>query len=61
MRQELMICKKPLLEEAVQQILGVRLRGLYTDISTRTGERVIVMTLQELPAHLEQARELAPV
>jgi uncharacterized protein YbcI len=45
---------RELLEEAVQNILGVKILSLHTDISTRTGESVIVFTLSADP--VEKAR-----
>ena len=40
---------RPLLEEAVEKILGVKVKSLHTDISTVTGERVILFTLDSSP------------
>ncbi|MEE4365224.1 MAG: DUF2294 domain-containing protein [Desulfotignum sp.] len=40
---------RPLLVEAVEKILGVTVRSLHTDISTITGERVILFTLVSTP------------
>jgi uncharacterized protein YbcI len=42
---------RPLLEAAVQEILGVRVKSLHTDISTVTGERIILFTLASTPLH----------
>jgi len=36
---------RPLLEEAIEKILGVKVKSLHTDISTVTGERVILFSL----------------
>lgn len=41
---------RPLLEEMVKKILGVSVKSLHTDISTITGERVILFTLVSPPA-----------
>ena len=49
LRVELIEHGRELLEEAVQAILGVRILSLHTDISTRTGESVIVFTLSADP------------
>lgn len=49
LRVELIEHGRELLEEAVQGILNVRVLSLHTDISTRTGESVIVFTLAEDP------------
>ena len=43
---------RPLLEEAVEKILGVKVKSLHTDISTVTGERVILFSLFSPPATL---------
>ncbi len=49
LRVELIEHGRELLEEAIQSILGVRVLSLHTDISTRTGESVIVFTLSDDP------------
>ena len=43
---------RPLLEKSVEKILGVRVKSLHTDISTVTGERVILFSLAEPPQGL---------
>lgn len=48
-RTELTNGKRPQLEALVAELLGVKLRSLHTDISTRTGERVVVMSLDRRP------------
>ncbi|MCA1792843.1 MAG: DUF2294 domain-containing protein [Desulfobacteraceae bacterium] len=45
MRIALLEQGRPLLVEAVEKILDVKVRSLHTDISTITGERVILFTL----------------
>ena len=49
LRVELIEHGREILEEAIQAILGVRVLSLHTDISTRTGESVIVFTLSDDP------------
>ena len=49
-RQKLLEHGRPLLEEVIRDILGVGVRSLHTDISTRTGERIIVFSLDSKPA-----------
>ena len=44
---------RPLLESAVESIVGIKIKSLHTDISTMTGERVIIFTL-EYPPDLKQ-------
>jgi len=36
---------RPLIEELVQEIVGCRMVSLHTDMSTRTGERILVLTV----------------
>jgi uncharacterized protein YbcI len=49
-RQQLLDHGRPYLEETIRDILGVAVRSLHTDISTKTGERIIVFTLDDKPA-----------
>ena len=44
-RRHLFESSRSLFEAMVEQIVGCRLVSLHTDISTRTGERIIVLTL----------------
>ena len=55
LRVELIEHGRELLEEAVQGILGVRVLSLHTDISTRTGESIIVFTLSGDPVEKTRA------
>ena len=48
-RQELIEKGRPLLDAVIKEILGVHVVSLHTDISARTGERVIVFTLAQKP------------
>jgi uncharacterized protein YbcI len=50
-RLELIEHGRELLEKAVRDILGVEVLSLHTDVSTRTGESVIVFTLREKPGY----------
>jgi uncharacterized protein YbcI len=43
---------RPLLEEAVEQILNIKVKSLHTDISTVTGERVILFSLESAPVKI---------
>ncbi len=47
---------RPLLERAVEEILGVKIRSLHTDISTITGERVILFSLESPVATVQSRR-----
>ena len=49
MRQELIEQGRPLLDEMVREILGIEVVSLHTDISAKTGERIIVFTLAQHP------------
>jgi uncharacterized protein YbcI len=44
---------RPLLETAVEKIVGVKVKSLHTDISTVTGERVILFSM-ESPVMINQ-------
>ncbi len=49
MRQMLIEQGRAHLDAALQEILGVPVVSLHTDISTRTGERILVFTLAGKP------------
>jgi uncharacterized protein YbcI len=49
MRQRLIEQARPLLDAVLRDILGVGIISLHTDISTATGERVLVFTLEGVP------------
>jgi uncharacterized protein YbcI len=49
MRQELIEQGRPLLTSSIKEILGIDVISLHTDISSRTGERIIVFTLNDVP------------
>ena len=49
MRQELIERGRPLLDAVIKDILGVEVTSLHTDISSKTGERIIVFTLETRP------------
>jgi uncharacterized protein YbcI len=36
---------RPLLEESLEKIMGIKVKSLHTDISTVTGERVILFSM----------------
>lgn len=48
-RIELLEKARGMLEALIQDITGRRLKSLHTDISTSTGERVIIFTLDGCP------------
>jgi uncharacterized protein YbcI len=49
MRQELIEQGRPLLDVIIKDILGIDVVSLHTDISAKTGERVIVFSLGARP------------
>lgn len=49
MRQELIEQGRPLLDAVIKDILDVDVVSLHTDISAKTGERIIVFTLERRP------------
>lgn len=51
LRVELIEHGRELLEQAVTVILGVGVASLHTDISTRTGESIILFTLDGKPSY----------
>jgi uncharacterized protein YbcI len=53
-RTQLIETARPALEALVQDITGIHPRSLHHDISTRTGEEVVIFTLAEAP----QCREV---
>ncbi len=53
MRQELIERGRPLLDAVIKDILSVEVVSLHTDISAKTGERIIVFTLERRPSFAE--------
>lgn len=49
-RNELLSSGRAVLEALISEIVGVQVQSVHTDISTKTGERIIVVTLQNRPA-----------
>jgi uncharacterized protein YbcI len=48
-RTHLVETARPLLEAMIQEVTGVNVRSLHHDISTVTGEEVVLFTLVEAP------------
>lgn len=44
-RRQLFETSRPLLEDLVRDIVGCGVISLHTDVSTKTGERIIVLTV----------------
>lgn len=53
MRQELIERGRPLLDTVIEDILKIKVISLHTDISSKTGERIIVFTLESRPIFKE--------
>src|SRR4051812_3017590 len=60
-RVQLLETSRPILEGMVEEITGVKLLSLHHDISTITGEKIIVFTLVEPPQMREGAKRGARV
>ena len=48
-RNELLENARPQLDAIIQDVTGQKAKSLHTDISTATGERVILFTLESAP------------
>lgn len=48
-RQELIEKARYLLETIISDVLGIKVKSLHTDISSMSGERIIVFTLERAP------------
>ena len=51
MRHALLEKGRPLLEQVIRDILHVEVKSLHTDLSTYTGERVIIFSLEAKPQY----------
>ena len=47
---------RPVMEAMVQEITGIKVVSLHHDISTRTGEEIVVFTLESAP-HFRETRK----
>jgi uncharacterized protein YbcI len=56
-RTHLIETARPVLESMVTEITGVRVLSLHHDISTTTGEEVVLFTLAETPLFRETLRK----
>jgi len=50
-RTHLIETARPLLDAMIQEVTGVKVVSLHHDISTTTGEEVVLFTLAELPCY----------
>ena len=55
-RSHLIETARPTMETMVQEITGIAVRSLHHDISTVTGEEVVLFTLVESPSFRENRR-----
>lgn len=56
-RTQLIEASRPVLEKLVLEITGTAVRSLHHDISTVTGEEVVLFTLVEAPHYRESKRK----
>jgi uncharacterized protein YbcI len=56
-RSELIELARPDLESMIQDIVGIKLRSLHHDISTVTGEQVIIFSLGDAPVCRESQKK----
>jgi uncharacterized protein YbcI len=56
-RTQLIETARPLLEAMVQEVTGVKVLSLHHDISTTTGEEVVLFTLAESPGFRETKKK----
>ena len=52
-RTHLIETSRPLLEAMVENVTGIKVVSMHHDISTKTGEKVVLFTLAESPDHRE--------
>jgi uncharacterized protein YbcI len=56
-RTHLIETARPVMEEMIQEVTGVKVLSLHHDISTVTGEEVVVFTLAESPLFREARKK----
>src|SRR6476659_4118115 len=56
-RTQLIEAARPVMEAMVQEATGVKVLSLHHDISTRTGEEIVLFTLVEAPLFRETKRK----
>ena len=56
-RSQLIETARPVMEAMVQEITGVKVVSLHHDISTATGEEVVIFTLAESPVFREATKK----
>jgi uncharacterized protein YbcI len=55
-RTQLIETARPVLEAMIQEVTGVKMLSLHHDISTATGEKVVLFTLAESPLFRDAKR-----
>ena len=55
-RRQLIEIARPALEVMIQGITGVKPRSLHHDISTHTGEEIVIFTLEKTPVFRENKK-----
>src|SRR5947207_6239415 len=55
-RTHLLETARPMMEAMVQQVTGVKVLSMHHDISTVTGEEIVVFTLRESPGFRDAKR-----
>ena len=55
-RTQLIETARPLLEAMVEEVTGIKVVSLHHDISTTTGEKILIFTLAESPLYRETKR-----
>ncbi len=58
-RSHLIETARPVMEAMVQEVTGAKVLSLHHDISTATGEEVVLFTLAELPSFRETKKKSA--
>ena len=56
-RSQLIEVARPALDAMIQGITGIKPRNLHHDISTLTGEEIVVFTLEKAPAFRETKKK----
>src|SRR3972149_1472973 len=60
-RIQLIEAARPIMEAMVQEVTGVKVLSLHHDISTATGEEVVLFTLAESPGFRDTKKRLEDV
>ncbi|MEX2288106.1 MAG: DUF2294 domain-containing protein [Planctomycetaceae bacterium] len=55
-RTQLIETARPLMEAMVEEVTGIKVVSLHHDISTTTGEKILIFTLAESPLNRETKR-----